>query len=124
CPGARAEAPSPLEALGDELTHVLDGQRVLGALHLAAEVDHGQAERAGRAHHVDLGLERFLDANQVHALLGLHFHPHVTAAAAAADAALAIPRHLDDSQPRAGLGALPRPPGNAVVPPAIARAEE
>src|SRR5262249_30716790 len=92
CPAARATALSPFETLRDELAHVLDRERLLGALHLAAEVDHGQAEWAARADHVDLGLERLLDPDQVDALLGLDLHPHGAAAAAAAETALAVAR--------------------------------
>ena len=48
--------------------------------------------------HVHLGLEDFLDPDQVHALLGLDLHPHVPAAAAAAEPALAGARQLDQRE--------------------------
>src|SRR5438132_3363677 len=93
-----------VEALGDELTHVLDLERPLRLLHLAAEVHHREAERTARADDVRLRLEDLLDADQVDTLLGLHLHPHVAAPAATAEAARAAPRQLDDSEPRHRAG--------------------
>src|SRR3989442_1874148 len=93
---ARSSALMSFQALGHQLADILHGEPLLGALHLAAEIDHGQTEGTAGPHHVYLGLERLLDADQVHALLRLHFHPHVTAAPAAAEPALTIARRSEE----------------------------
>src|SRR5437667_7841715 len=88
------------QAFGDELAHVFHLERPLGLLHLTAEVYHGEAERTAGADHVHLRLEDLLHADQVDPLLGLHFHPHVAAAATAAEAARTAAGELDHSEPR------------------------
>src|SRR5256712_8302964 len=65
---ARSSALMSFQDLGDQLAHVLHGERLLGALHLATEVVHGQTVGTARAHHVHLGLERILDEAQINAL--------------------------------------------------------
>src|SRR5215813_6945635 len=92
-----------LQALGHELRDVLDLERLLRPRHLAAEVDHGEAEGAGHADHVGLGGQCLLDADHVHTLLGRRLHPHLPAPAAAAEAALPIAGELDEAE--AGHGA-------------------
>src|SRR5262245_38103446 len=109
-----------LQALGDELGDVLHLERLLGTRHLTTEIDHGEAERARHADHVRLGLQHLLDADDVHALLGRRLHPHLPAAAAAAEPALALPRQLDEAQAGNRPGRLPRRLEHAVVAPEVA----
>src|SRR5262249_27984045 len=104
-PGSRL--PS-LQRLGDQLRDVLDLQLVLRALHLPPEVHHREAERTGRAHRSRLCLEQLCDADLVHALLAPDLHPHVSAAAAAAEALVPVPRRIDHLDPRNRPEALPR----------------
>src|SRR5262249_51153490 len=104
-----------LQTLGDELAHVLDRQRLLGLLHFSPEVHHGQAERTGGADDVRARRQQLLDADDVHALLGFHFHPHVPAAAATAQATLAGPRRIDAAEPRHGVGDVARRIHDSVV---------
>src|SRR5215813_9638143 len=113
-----------LQALGDQLGDVLDLERLLGPRDLAPEIDHGQAERTGHADHVGLGLEDLLDADHVHALLGRRLHPHLPAAPAAAQAALALAWQLDQSQARNRAGRFSWSVEDAIVAPEVTRVVE
>src|SRR3989441_4077449 len=116
---ARSSALMSFQALDDQLAHVLHGERLLGALHLAPEVEHGQTEGTARAHHVHLALERLLAADQIPALLRPHCHPHVTPAPAAAESALPVARQLHEPEPGDGLRDVPRRFCDAVIAPEV-----
>src|SRR6266508_2481087 len=120
-PGSDTPVLTPsFQALCDQLADVLHGERLLGHLHFPTEIDHGETEGTARAHHVHLGLEHLLDADQVHPLLRFHLHPHVTAAAAAAESALAAARQLHGPEPGNGLRHISGRFGDAVVAPEVA----
>src|SRR6267143_6231087 len=61
----RCGCARPSQAFGDQLAHVLDGQPLLGAGHLAAEVQHGQAERARGGDGLGTAGEQLLGADDV-----------------------------------------------------------
>src|SRR2546427_3308313 len=113
-----------LQTFGDQLAHVLDGQPLLGAGHLAAEVHHGQAERARGGDGPGPGGEQLLGADDVHALVRLDLHPHVAAAAAAAEPALARVRRIDHGEPGHGGRGAARRVHDAVVAAEVARVVE
>src|SRR2546427_13002404 len=54
-----------LQTFGDQLAHVLDGQPLLGAGHLAAEVHHAQPERARDGDGAGPAREQLLGADEV-----------------------------------------------------------
>src|SRR5262245_44259992 len=122
-PAAPAAAPSS-QTFGDELAHVLDGQSLLGADHLAAEVDHRQAERTRGRDRAGAGRQQLFDADDVDALLRFDLHPHVAAASAAAEAALTRPRRVDYAQTGDGGGNPARRIRDLVVAAEIARVVE
>src|SRR6266850_1281358 len=83
-----------LQTFGDQLAHVLDGQPLLRAGDLAAEIEHGQAEGARGGHGGGAGGQQLLGADDVHPLFRFDLHPHVTAATATAEPALAGVRRV------------------------------
>src|SRR4029450_10848654 len=80
--------PARPEALGHELGDVLHLQPLLRPRYFSPQVDHGKAEGAGARHHVRLHRQRFLHPDDIDALLGRRFHPHLAAPAPAAEPAL------------------------------------
>src|SRR5438477_504868 len=113
-----------LQTFGDQLAHVLDGQPLLRAGDLAAEIEHGQTEGARGGHGGGAGGQQLLGADDVDAFLGLHLHPHVTAAAAAAEPALAGVRRVDHGEPGHGGRRAARRVHDAVVAAEVARVVE
>src|SRR5262245_28597035 len=104
---SKAFTPESSQALGDQFADVTRRQRLLGTGHLAPQIQHGQAERARRRHHVGPDRVDLFDTDHVDSLFRRNLHPHVTAATAAAEPARPVAGSLD--QPKAGHGASGRP---------------
>src|ERR1700674_2161575 len=77
-----------------DLGDILDAQLFLGLDAFDAVVEHGDAEGAGGGQHFRAGLQGLVDAGLVDALADLLFHPGAPAAAAAAEALVAVAAHL------------------------------